>query len=78
MNGDFVWPEGIAKAVTHMLPACRGIVQPNKMISYLVDLQTVRVLDLLNGATAASISHDARVDWLVRFDLPGPQSAFPA
>ena len=42
-------------------------MQPNKMISYLVDLQTIRVLDLLSGATAASISHDARVDWLVRF-----------
>ena len=40
-------------------------MQPNKMISYLVDLQTIRVLDLLSGATAASISHDARVDWLV-------------
>ena len=50
---------------THAACHCRGIVQPNKMISYLVDLQTIRVLDLLSGATAASISHDARVDWLV-------------
>lgn len=35
-----------------------------KKIAYLIDLQTIRVLDLDSGISAATISHDARIDWL--------------
>lgn len=35
-----------------------------KKVAYLIDLQTIRVLDLENGVPAATISHDARIDWL--------------
>ncbi|KAI9351150.1 hypothetical protein DFJ73DRAFT_789886 [Zopfochytrium polystomum] len=35
-----------------------------KRIAYLIDLQTIHVLDLSTGLNIAAISHDARVDWL--------------
>ncbi|XP_071649354.1 intraflagellar transport protein 172 homolog isoform X3 [Temnothorax longispinosus] len=36
----------------------------NKKLAYLLDPRTVRVIDLLSGATINMIVHDARVDWL--------------
>ncbi|KAJ3205663.1 hypothetical protein HDU82_005043 [Entophlyctis luteolus] len=44
-------------------------VDPNsqpeiKRIAYLIDLQTINILDLVSGLTVASISHDAKIDWL--------------
>ncbi|XP_011866841.1 PREDICTED: intraflagellar transport protein 172 homolog [Vollenhovia emeryi] len=36
----------------------------NKKLAYLLDPRTVRVIDLLSGATISMIVHDARVDWL--------------
>eukprot|EP01137_Pigoraptor_chileana_P037243 Opistho-2@34026 len=36
----------------------------NKKIAYLVDLQTIRVLDLVTGLSLADVAHDARIDWL--------------
>ena len=36
----------------------------NKKIAYLLDIHTVRVLDLASGRGIATINHDARVDWL--------------
>eukprot|EP00191_Tetraselmis_sp_GSL018_P001208 CAMPEP_0177614748 /NCGR_PEP_ID=MMETSP0419_2-20121207/22933_1 /TAXON_ID=582737 /ORGANISM="Tetraselmis sp., Strain GSL018" /LENGTH=1707 /DNA_ID=CAMNT_0019112051 /DNA_START=174 /DNA_END=5298 /DNA_ORIENTATION=- len=42
----------------------RGIVEENKKIAYLIDLQTIRILDLMAGLTLATINHDARIDWL--------------
>jgi len=36
----------------------------NKKIAYLLDVQTIRVLDLVTGITCATVNHDARVDWL--------------
>jgi len=39
-------------------------VDDNKKIAYLIDLQTIRILDLVTGITVATISHDVKVDWL--------------
>eukprot|EP00899_Mesostigma_viride_P028336 jgi/Mesvir1/8688/Mv02626-RA.1 len=39
-------------------------VAQNKKIAYLIDLQTIRILDLLTGSPVATISHDMRIDWL--------------
>ncbi|XP_008560724.1 intraflagellar transport protein 172 homolog [Microplitis demolitor] len=36
----------------------------NKRLAYLLDSRTVRIVDLINGATISIIAHDARVDWL--------------
>jgi len=35
-----------------------------KVIAYLLDIMTVRVSDLVDGKTVATISHDTRIDWL--------------
>ncbi|KAJ7524123.1 hypothetical protein O6H91_18G078900 [Diphasiastrum complanatum] len=36
----------------------------NKKVAYLADLKTIRVLDLVSGVTAATITHDCNVDWI--------------
>ncbi|KAJ3413121.1 hypothetical protein HDV05_008517 [Chytridiales sp. JEL 0842] len=35
-----------------------------KRIAYLIDLQTIHVLDLTTGQNLATISHDSKIDWL--------------
>ncbi|KAJ3273642.1 hypothetical protein HDV01_004251 [Terramyces sp. JEL0728] len=35
-----------------------------KKVAYLVDLQTVQILDLATGLTISTISHDSKIDWL--------------
>jgi len=35
-----------------------------KKIAYLIDLQTIYVLDLISGIIVATINHDCRIDWL--------------
>ncbi|KAL2652215.1 hypothetical protein R1flu_020343 [Riccia fluitans] len=35
-----------------------------KMIAYLLDLQTIRILDLVRGVTAGTLIHDLKIDWL--------------
>ncbi|KAI9096123.1 hypothetical protein DFS34DRAFT_154359 [Phlyctochytrium arcticum] len=35
-----------------------------KRVAYLVDLQTVNILDLNTSMTLATVSHDSRIDWL--------------
>lgn len=35
-----------------------------KKVAYLVDLQTINILDLTSGLTVGSISHDSKIDWL--------------
>ncbi|EGF80053.1 hypothetical protein BATDEDRAFT_11418, partial [Batrachochytrium dendrobatidis JAM81] len=35
-----------------------------KRVAYLVDLQTIHVLDLLSSLNVAVISHDTKIDWL--------------
>mmetsp|Transcript_2625 Transcript_2625/g.6756 ORF Transcript_2625/g.6756 Transcript_2625/m.6756 type:complete len:1758 (-) Transcript_2625:76-5349(-) len=39
-------------------------VSDMKVIAYLLDLMTVRVSDLVNNQTLATIQHDTRIDWL--------------
>ena len=36
-------------------------VDENKKIAYLIDLQTIRVLDLVSGISIATITHDTKV-----------------
>jgi hypothetical protein len=46
----------------------RGTTAAAKRVAYLLDLQTIRVIDVLaGGQPLATISHDAKLDWLVRF-----------
>lgn len=35
-----------------------------KRIAYLLDLQTIVILDLESGVTIATVNHDADIDWL--------------
>ncbi len=45
----------------------RGTSPAVKRVAYLLDLQTIRVIDLLaGGQPLATISHEAKIDWLVR------------
>ena len=37
---------------------------PTKKIAYLVDLQTINIFDLVNGAVVATVNHDSKIDWL--------------
>ena len=38
--------------------------EENKKIAYLVDLQTVRIVDLNTSNTLATVHHDSKIDWL--------------
>eukprot|EP00983_Pelagomonas_calceolata_P073776 1152272-Pelagomonas_calceolata.AAC.18 len=38
-------------------------------LAYLIDMQTIRIMDLLTNSTLATINHDTRVDWLVRVGM---------
>eukprot|EP00854_Cymbomonas_tetramitiformis_P006568 gene6568-7868_t len=40
------------------------ISDDNKKIAFLIDVQTIRILDLNTGVTIATITHEARIDWL--------------
>ena len=46
--------------------AARGILADEKKMAYLVDKQTVKVMDLLAGVVLATVSHGVKIDWLVR------------
>ncbi|KAF8062969.1 IFT172 [Scenedesmus sp. PABB004] len=50
----------------------RGVAPAAKRLAYLIDAQTLRVLDLLapGGPPLATVAHDARIDWLVRAAAP--------
>ena len=39
-------------------------LEENKKIAYLVDLQTVKIVNLVTNSTLATVLHDAKVDWL--------------
>lgn len=36
----------------------------NKVLAYLIDLQTIKIDDMESGMTLATINHDAKIDWL--------------
>eukprot|EP00927_Polykrikos_kofoidii_P024133 TRINITY_DN22013_c0_g1_i2.p1 TRINITY_DN22013_c0_g1~~TRINITY_DN22013_c0_g1_i2.p1 ORF type:complete len:1608 (-),score=419.80 TRINITY_DN22013_c0_g1_i2:44-4867(-) len=38
--------------------------QDMKVIAFLLDLMTVRILDLVTGQVVCTVSHDAKIDWL--------------
>ena len=35
-----------------------------KKVAYLLDLQTIRITDLVTGITEATVTHEAKVDWM--------------
>merc|ERR1719502_698098 len=35
-----------------------------KKVAYLLDLQTIRITDLVTGITEATVNHEAKVDWM--------------
>lgn len=43
----------------------RGSLTEMKRIAYLVDLQTIRLHDLITGQDLATVGHDSKIDWLV-------------
>lgn len=36
----------------------------NKKLAYLLDIQTIRILDLVSGVTCGTINHDSKIDFL--------------
>ena len=44
----------------------RGSLAAEKKMAYLIDKQTAKVTDLLTGVLLATVSHTAKIDWLVR------------
>lgn len=44
----------------------RGSLAEEKKMAYLVDKQTAKVTDLQAGVVLATVSHGAKIDWLVR------------
>merc|ERR1719453_2269539 len=46
----------------------QGAKEPNvgdvKKVAYLLDLQTIRITDLVTGITEATVTHEAKVDWM--------------
>ena len=45
--------------------AARGTLGEEKKMAYLVDKQTVKVMDLMAGVVLATVSHGVKIDWLV-------------
>ncbi|XP_019854623.1 PREDICTED: intraflagellar transport protein 172 homolog isoform X2 [Amphimedon queenslandica] len=39
-------------------------IEQCKMLAYLMDLQTISIMDLSSGVTVGSVSHDTRINWL--------------
>ncbi|CAD7702008.1 unnamed protein product [Ostreobium quekettii] len=50
--------------VSAVVADARGAAPAVKRVAYLVDLQTIRVLDLVAGVALATVNHDAKIDWL--------------
>jgi hypothetical protein len=59
--------QGVVQDVrTGNMPESRTVMA---RLAYLIDLQTIRIMDLLTNATLATINHDTRIDWLVRLTI---------
>lgn len=54
----------------------RGSLVETKRLAYLVDLQTIRVQDLITKTNLASIAHDTKIDWLVSDHIPSLAADF--
>ena len=50
----------------------RGSLPEEKKMAYLVDKQTAKVTDLQAGVVLATVSHSAKIDWLVRVTAFAP------
>jgi intraflagellar transport protein 172 len=46
------------------MPSFGGQEPDNKKVAYLLDIQTIRIVDLAYGTSVAQISHDAKIDFL--------------
>ena len=53
------------------LNAARGNLAAEKKMAYLIDKQTVKVMDLMAGVVLATVSHGVKIDWLVRHEGSG-------
>eukprot|EP00003_Mantamonas_plastica_P015802 TRINITY_DN2657_c1_g2_i19.p1 TRINITY_DN2657_c1_g2~~TRINITY_DN2657_c1_g2_i19.p1 ORF type:complete len:1260 (+),score=465.50 TRINITY_DN2657_c1_g2_i19:139-3918(+) len=42
----------------------RNIGREYKLIAYLIDQQTIHIVDMMNNFTVATVQHDTRIDWL--------------
>ncbi len=42
----------------------RNQTTDNKKLSYLLDLKTICIVDLMTGMLMAQITHDSKIDWL--------------
>ncbi len=62
--------------ISMRINAARGILAEEKKMAYLVDKQTVKVMDLLAGVVLATVSHGVKIDWLVRL-APRPCLVIP-
>ena len=49
-----------------------------KRVAYLVDLNTIAVVDLVSGVTMATFSHDSKVNWIEVSAHPCPPISLPA
>jgi len=58
---EAVNPHVVSVRVNERLSAGGG---DNKKLAYLLDSKTIRIVDLITGATVNMIVHDARIDWL--------------
>ncbi|EFJ49307.1 intraflagellar protein IFT172 [Volvox carteri f. nagariensis] len=52
--------------ISAVVQEARGVAPESKKLAYLIDLQTVRIQDLMGpvGSTLATVNHDTKVDWL--------------
>jgi len=57
-------PHMISVRITDPVAGAAGPDRHVKCMAYLLDLQTVRISDMLNNTNVGTISHDSRVDWL--------------
>jgi hypothetical protein len=55
-----------------------GPVTDNKKIAYLLDLENIRVVDLVTGITAATINHDSKVRARMMMSSLCPMSPAPS
>jgi intraflagellar transport protein 172 len=50
-------------------PSGAGAADAVKRLAYLVDLKTIRVVDIMQENLLTAITHESRVDWLVRIQV---------
>jgi hypothetical protein len=48
-----------------------GAAPAVKLLAYLADLYTVRVLDLATGGQLMQVAHESKIDWLVSAGMQG-------